>query len=164
MPNVVSNTTPILSFIKLGRLDILKNVYGEITIPEGVYLELEEGKTKGKCFYVDLSKEPWIKIVNISQDKTLKRLITYLDRGEAEAIALSLKLRAELLLIDERFGRKVAEEMGIKYSGTIGVLFKAKNQGLINEIKPFLYSLIECGNYYNKSFIKTVLKIAGETE
>ncbi len=46
MPKVVSNTTPILSFIKLNRLDILKTIYKEITIPEAVYKELEEGRHK----------------------------------------------------------------------------------------------------------------------
>ncbi|WP_029522479.1 DUF3368 domain-containing protein [Persephonella sp. KM09-Lau-8] len=159
MPKVVSNTTPILSFIKLNRLDILRNIYKEITIPEAVYRELEEGKHK---YYLNISKEDWIKISKVSNKRLVKQFEKILDTGEAEAITLALELKADLLLMDEKIGRKIAEEQGLKISGTIGILLKAKEEGIISEVKPFIYELIKKGNYYKKSFLETVLKFAKE--
>lgn len=58
MPNIVSNTTPIISLLKLKRLDLLKQLYKQIYIPSAVYDEIEAGKNKG--YYKDLSKIDWI--------------------------------------------------------------------------------------------------------
>lgn len=159
MPKVVSNTTPILSFIKIDRLDILKTLYKEVYIPEAVYKELEEGKNK---YYRDISNENWIKVYKVKNRNLVKQLQEELDEGEAEAIALSLEILADLLLIDEKLGRKVAKENRLKITGTIGILLKAKKKGIIKEVKPFIYELIEKGNYYKESFVKIVLKQAGE--
>lgn len=161
MPKIVSNTTPILSFIKIDRLDILRTLYKEILIPEAVYRELEEGKNK---YYVNISNENWIKIFTVKNKNFVEQLEEELDRGEAEAIALSLEISADLLLIDEKIGRKFAEENGLKITGTIGILLKAKKKGIIKEVKPLIYELIEKGNYYKDTFIKIILKQAGELE
>ncbi len=159
MPKVVSNTTPILSFIKLNRLDILRTIYKEITIPEAVYKELEEGRHK---YYLNISKENWIKISKVSNKNLVEKFEEILDAGEAEAITLALELKANLLLMDEKLGRRIAEEQGLKISGTIGILLKAKEEGIISEVKPLIYELIKKGNYYKKSFLEIVLKIAKE--
>ncbi len=159
MPKVVSNTTPILSFMKLNRLYILKEIYKEIIIPEAVYLELEKGRSK---YYINISDESWIKIVKVKNKSLIKQLEKDLDKGESESITLSIEISTDLLLIDEKLGRKIAEEKGIKISGTIGVLLKAKKRGIVKEVKPFIYELIEKGNYYKDSFIKLVLEYAGE--
>jgi len=161
MPKIVSNTTPILSFIKIDRLDILKTLYKEIIIPEAVYEELEEGKNK---YYVNISNENWIKIFTVKNKSFVEQLEEELDRGEAEAIALSLEISADLLLIDEKIGRKFAEENGLKITGTIGILLKAKKKGVIKEVKPLIFELMEKGNYYKDAFIKIILKQAGELE
>jgi len=153
MPKVVSNTTPLLSFIKLNRLDILEKLYKEIFIPEAVFKEIEKGKSK---YYIDISNQSWIKVFLV------KQLEKYLDKGEAEAIALYLELSADLLLIDEKLGRKAAEKQGLKITGTLGALIKAKKLRIIKEIKPLIYELIEKGNYYEESFLKTIFKYAGE--
>ena len=159
MPKVVSNTTPILSFIKLNRMDILEKIYKEIIIPEAVYQELEEGKNK---YYIDILNNNWIKILKVRNKNLIKELEKNLDRGEAEAIALSIEISADLLLLDEKIGRKIAKEKGLKISGTIGVLLKAKKIGILKGVKLLINELIKKGNYYNESFIKTTLKYAGE--
>ncbi|NPA16782.1 DUF3368 domain-containing protein [Persephonella sp.] len=159
MPKVVSNTTPLLSFIKLNRLDILKELYGEVIIPEAVLNEIERGKDR---FYVEISGKHWIKVLKIKNRRILERFKNRLDIGEAEALALAIETKANLLLIDEKIGRKVAKEFNIKFTGTIGILLKAKEQGIIDEVKPYIIELTEKGNYYKESFIRTVLKHAGE--
>jgi predicted nucleic acid-binding protein len=162
MPDiVVSNTTPILSFIKLSRLDILQKLYGEVFIPEAVCREIDEGRKKQ--FYWDLRQESWINILQVDVTSFLmEKEITLLDDGEAEAIALALKLKADKVLIDEKLGRKVASSKNLKVTGTVGVLIKAKKTGVIKEIKPYLYELRRKGNYFSDIFIRNILKVVGE--
>lgn len=86
MLKVVSNTTPIISLLKLNRLDLLKDLYSQIYIPNAVYQEIEAGKTKG--YYKDLAKISWVNIVEINDEHAIKYFLD-LDLGEAEAIVLA---------------------------------------------------------------------------
>lgn len=131
MPKVVSNTTPIISLLKLNRLDLLSHLYKKIHIPSAVYKEIEAGKAKG--YYQDLSKIDWIDIVEI-QDKQAVKYFLDLDAGEAEAIVLATEINADLIILDEKLGRFHAKHADLKVTGTIGVLIKAKVAGLINEL------------------------------
>ena len=65
-----------------------------------------------------------------------------MDPGEAEAIVLAIELEADALLIDEKKGRKIAEEHGIIITGLLGILIIAKSENLISEVKPILDKLI----------------------
>jgi predicted nucleic acid-binding protein len=159
MPNVVSNTTPIISLLKLSRLDILQELYSEISIPFAVFEEIEAGKNKG--YYQDLSKIKWINIVKIQDKKALKYFLD-LDAGESEAIVLATEIGADLIIIDEKLGRFHAKHADLKVTGTIGILIKAKNQGILKELKPLLYELIEKDVWISETLIGEILKQAGE--
>jgi len=159
MPNVVSNTTPIISLLKLSRLDILQELYSEISIPFAVFEEIEGGKNKG--YYHDLSKINWINIVKIQDKKALKYFLD-LDAGESEAIVLATEIGADLIIIDEKLGRFHAKHADLKVTGTIGVLIKAKNQGILKELKPLLYELIEKDVWISETLIGEIMKQAGE--
>lgn len=134
----VSNTTPILNFLKLKRLDILKEVLGTLIIPNGVFQEIESGKSK--VFYDNLKNYPWIEIIEL-KEKSFLDLLIELDRGEAETIALAKELNIDKVIIDEKLGRRYAEEFGLIPIGTLGILLKAKEIGVIEKIKPFLVIL-----------------------
>ncbi|MFV0606949.1 MAG: hypothetical protein ACK5NK_14035 [Niabella sp.] len=123
MPKIVSNTTPIISLLKIGKFEVLKEMYDEIIIPEGVYEEVEVGKNKG--FYTDLSALSWIKIEKIQNQKSLSYFLD-LDNGEAEAIVLATEKEADLIILDEAMGRFYAKHAGLRVTGTIGILIKAK--------------------------------------
>ncbi len=155
MLKVVSNTTPILSLLKLNRLDILKNLYGHIYVPYAVYQEIEFGKNKS--YYQDLFKIDWITILKISDVRKLKHVIS-LDAGEAEAIVLATEIDADLLIIDEKKGRFQATKFNLKITGTIGVLIKAKQKSVIGELKPLLFDLRSKGIWLDERFINQILK------
>ena len=93
MLKVVSNTTPIISLLKLSKLEILKDLYGQICIPFAVYREIEAGKSKG--YYQDLLQVDWILISKVANRQTVMSFPD-LDAGEAEAIVLAVEINADL--------------------------------------------------------------------
>ena len=159
MPKIVSNTTPILSLLKLDRLDLLQKLYTRIYIPTAVFSEIEAGKTR--AFYKDLSKIDWINIIEI-QNKQAVKYILDLDSGEAEAIVLATEINADLILLDEKLARFHAKHADLKVTGTIGVLIKAKAQGLIDQLEPLLNELIEKDVWISEKLKEEVLKRTDE--
>jgi len=159
MLKVVSNTTPIISLLKLNRLEILKNLYNEVIIPNAVYLEIENGKHKE--YYQDLSKLSWIRIQKI-QDKLSLKYFLDLDAGEAEAIILATEIGADLIIIDEKLGRFHAKHAELNVTGTIGILMKAKNIGIIKNIKPLLIELSEKDVWISNLLINEICKLSNE--
>jgi uncharacterized protein len=71
-----------------------------------------------------------------------------LDLGEAEAIALALEKRADLVLVDERLGRRAARALGLRVTGLLGVLAEAKRAGLIERVKPVIEDLQERAGFW----------------
>jgi len=159
MLKVISNTTPIISLLKLNRLDLLQQLYNEIYIPVAVYREIEDGKAK--IYYKDLSKFDWIKIVDINDKKSVKYFLD-LDKGEAEAIVLATECNADLIILDERLGRFYAKHAELKVTGTIGVLVKAKMEGIINAVRPLLDELIEKDVWISDKLKREILQKIGE--
>ncbi|MBN1339705.1 MAG: DUF3368 domain-containing protein [Bacteroidales bacterium] len=159
MLKVVSNTTPIISLLKISRLDILRELYSEISIPTAVFHEIEAGKSKN--YYQDLSRLNWIHIIEIQHKQALKYFLD-LDAGESEAIVLAGEMEAGLLLIDEKFGRFHAKHAGLRVTGTIGVLIKARKQNLVKALRPLLNELKRKGVWINDSLISEILKEVGE--
>ena len=107
---VVSDTTPLISFLKIGHLDLLQKLFGEVQIPEAVFHELTENKKFfheaeqiKNCFFIQVVEVKEYQFVN------LLRRATGLDLGESEAIILSDSIHADLLLMDEVKGREVAD-------------------------------------------------------
>lgn len=159
MPNIVSNTTPIISLLKLNRLELLQQLYTQIHIPLAVYNEIEAGKTKR--YYKDLSKIDWINITKI-QDRQAVKYFLDLDAGEAEAIVLATEINADLIILDEKLGRFHAKHADLKVTGTIGILIKAKTAGLIVNLKPLLDELTNKEVWISGKLKREILKIVGE--
>ena len=159
MRKVISNTTPILSLLKIDKIDILKELYGKIIIPLAVYQEIEKGKYKQ--YYQDITLLNWIEIKKI-QDTNSTDYFFDLDDGEAEVLILAKEINADLVLLDEIIGRRYAKQLQINLTGTIGILLKAKEKGLIISIKDLLLELVEKGTWLNTKLISKVLLMAKE--
>ncbi|MCB0636579.1 MAG: DUF3368 domain-containing protein, partial [Lewinella sp.] len=90
------------------------------------------------------------------------QLLTELDLGESESIALALERDAEYLIIDEYRGRMIAETYGIRIVGVLGLLIKAKQEGLIPSVKDEVDKLLRIGFRLNKGLVTSVLRRLGE--
>lgn len=116
---------------------MLRQIFDKIIIPTEVFAEICRIESHKEF----LIKQDWIETATLSDTNLKNNLLNELDSGEAEAIALAVELKADYLLMDETEGRQIAESYGIKVTGIIGVLIKAKEEGLIAEVKPYLQKL-----------------------
>lgn len=110
---VVSDTSPITNLIQVGQLHLLNNVFGKIIIPDKVFEELSVYELHKE----NIESQDWILVKSVKDKKLVGDLEKRLDSGEAEAIVLAKELKADLLMVDERKGRKIAEEYGLRPIG-----------------------------------------------
>ncbi len=153
---VVSDTTPFISLVGVGLLDLLPQVYGEIWIPEQVHAEYQAG---AESHDPDLAAEAWIHIVPVTIDPSL---LDQLNVGEAAAITLGIAAGVRAVLLDEQDGRRVARERGLVVVGSLGVLVRAKAFGILPAIKPSVDEMIVQGRYISPALRAQVLRAAGE--
>jgi predicted nucleic acid-binding protein len=131
---VVSDTTAISNLLKLGKLHYLKEVFQNVIIPQEVYNELKPLKEFG--FNLDeMENSTWIRISTVEKDDLYLDLLERLDLGETEAIALSKKLHADFLIMDEKKGRIEASKLGIKTIGILGILIQCRRLGICPNLK-----------------------------
>jgi uncharacterized protein len=162
---VVSDTSPITNLAAIGQLDLLQGLYTRIIIPVAVYDEMVNvGKPVPGG--VEVQTLSWIQTQVVADQQrviTIQESEENIDLGEAEAIALALELKADLLLIDERRGRIVATSYGLPVTGLLGVLVQAKQNNLIKAVKPLVDQLIEQADFrVSNELYTTILQIAGE--
>ena len=144
--SIVSNTSVLVNLARIGKLDLLCQLHGELVIPEAVWKEVVI-KGSGQPGADEIKAAAWIKVRPVTNRQLVHALRQDLDAGEAEAIALALEIGAELLLMDERLGRETAHHFGLRYMGLIGALIEAKHKGLIRSIKPYLDALRDIAGF-----------------
>ncbi len=161
---VVSDASPLINLLVIDEHEILRLLYGKVIIPEAVYGEiviLGEGKP-GSEKLADLS---WVDKATVKDINLVKALTNELDKGEAESIALAVECSADLLLLDEKIGRRVASRFELNYIGLLGIIVLAKQRGLIRNVEPVLKRLtIEAGFWVNANLYQRILTEAGEDE
>jgi predicted nucleic acid-binding protein len=131
---VVSDTTPIISLMKAGQLEVLQKLFGIVCIPKAVYRELTENETFAEEVIMIRECE-FLCREEVSNEKSVSilRKFTGLDAGESEAIILADEKQSDVLLMDEHRGRQVAQKMGIMITGTIGILTQAFDEGMLTK-------------------------------
>jgi uncharacterized protein len=144
---VVADTSSVSNLIVVQKLDLLHSLFGDVFIPERVFVEIEQLANFGIDMSVFVNAD-WIKTKSLEDFSVYDQLTETLDRGESEAIALSLTYTNSLLLIDERKGRAIAESYNIRCIGLVGILILAKEKGFIGAVKPLLDRLIEEANFF----------------
>jgi predicted nucleic acid-binding protein len=128
---VVADTSPINYLILIGHIDVLAQLYGEVVIPPAVQQELHAPLAPAVVREWIACPPPWLEVRTPGSISTA--LHPRLDAGEREAITLAQSIREEtLLLIDELLGRREASRLGLGVIGTLGILQRAQDRGLLN--------------------------------
>ena len=126
---VIADTSCLILFHKIGELDILRKVYDSVTTTPEVAQEFQE------------ILPDWILIENVKDKKYQEFLETQIDWGEASAIALAKEKEFPLLLLDDLKARKLATKLNLRVTGTLGVIHKAKQIGILVKVKPLIEKL-----------------------
>jgi uncharacterized protein len=151
---VVSDTSPITALLAVKQVDLLKQLFNEVVIPNTVETEL-------------LRTHPilpaWLRVQPLQNSVKANLYERKVDRGEAEAIALAEELHADHLLIDERKGRRLAQQQGVPVVGLLGVVLLARRAKLISSARTLLEELdAKAGIYLSDELKNAALKTVGE--
>lgn len=158
---VVSDTTPLISLLKIGRLDLLEKLFTTVHIPQGVFNELDtrpefasEAEQIRACTFIHIHDVNQ-KIVN------LLRKATNLDMGESEAIVLADEINADLTILDDGAARRVAHLEGMNITGTVGVLGKAYSEGYLaaDELRNCVEIFRENKRYISEKLLNMLLSL-----
>jgi len=160
---LVSDTGPLIGLAKIGQIYLLKNLAEEVIIPPMVHKELF-GKVGTESTQIENALHDFIHIENeIPLDTGTERILAELDEGEKQAISLaSISEGDVLLLLDDRAGRTVADNLNIPTTGLIGVLLLAKEKGLVENIGPLIENLRHNGYWISDEIMQIARKLAGE--
>ncbi len=153
---VVADTTPLITLGGAGAIGLLHSVFGKIHIPEQVWDEYEKFRTQMSL--PDLAHSVWLHRHQV----TITPPFSPLDEGEAAALTLAQILGANVVLIDEKKGRKAAATAQLPMMGTLGFLLRAKQEGQVIAIKPIIDQFGRLNRYYSPHLIAQTLQAAGE--
>ncbi len=143
-----------------GRLDLLQVLYGSVIVPPAVQTELEVG-AQAELDVPRIASFPWIQVREV-QARALLPAIVDLGPGEAEVIALGLEHPGGLLILDDQLARRVATLSHLTYTGTLGVVMKAKQAGHLQTIRPVIERLRASGLWLHDELVAMALAQAGE--
>ena len=158
---VVSNSGPLIALATIGKFDLLKNLFGQIYIPQAVYDEVVvygEGEPGAK----ETKEAEWIETLQVEDRLAVNLLREEMDAGESEAIVLAQELDAAYVLIDEAVARRKARLIGLRMTGTLGILLMAKEVGLIPAVRPVLDELRRTEFRISSKVYREILAKAGE--
>ena len=159
---IVSNTSPLSNLAVIGEISLLQQIYPKILISPIVHTELIS-LPEIQPTIATLVITGWLEIRTPKNLQLIQSLEQTLDPGEAAAIALASELNADRLLIDERLGRRTATQYELKIRGILGILVKAKEEGLIPATKPLLDRLVnEAGFRVSQALYIRTLQESGE--
>lgn len=157
---VVSDTTPLISLLKISRIDLLERLFGEVLIPYAVFHELTvDERFQLEADQIRQKKFITVKPVNNPESADILKRATGLDQGESEAIVLTDESKADLLLMDEAKGRTVSAQMGLKIMGTIGILMAAYEEKELtaDEVRECIDGLQRAGRHIGQRHYQMLL-------
>ncbi|MCK4306945.1 DUF3368 domain-containing protein [candidate division WOR-3 bacterium] len=158
--NVIVDTSPIFYLHRLHLIELLKKLYGTVIVPSAVINELEEGRAQ-MADVPNLHAFSWIKIEHAKISKFLS-LIPDLGAGESEVLTLGLEKPESLIIIDDLLARHIAELQRLKFTGTVGIIIKAKHKGYIASVSDVINQLIELGFRLSDRLKQDIFRLVDE--
>lgn len=151
MPKIIiSDTSCLIILTKIGELELLQKIYGQIITTPEIAAEYAE------------PLPDWIIIKEVTDKYRQQILEMQIDKGESSAIALALEILNSTIILDDYKARKIAKQLGITYTGTIGVIIKAKLKEIIPSVKPLLEKIKQTDFRLSAEIELLALKEAGE--
>ncbi|HPI11658.1 MAG TPA: DUF3368 domain-containing protein [Catalimonadaceae bacterium] len=147
---IISDTSCLIVLSKIGEMDLLKKVYGSIFTTQDIASEFGD------------SLPEWIEVLEVKDPFRQQLLELQIDKGESSAIALALEIPGSTVILDDFKARKIAIKLGIQVTGTLGVIIRARQKGIISSIKPILGKLKQTNFRLSTDLESEALMMAGE--
>lgn len=154
---IIVNTGPLITLARIDALDIIGRLPFRFISPQEVYTELKEGESLG---YPKVAPE-WLEVESLAVP-VMPVTLTALDLGESAVIQMALERKAQWVCIDEWKGRRAALSVGLRVVGVLGLLARAKKNGIIEELAPYAKRAVEQGIRYHPDLLKRVLTAVDE--
>ena len=158
MDKVIVNSTPVIGLANIGKLDVLRQMYGTITIPQAVFDEIKSPSVQRQ---VNANRD-WIVVEQINDASQKQMYRAKLHAGEVEVMILAQEKKADLVILDDNAAKKTAKFLGLRVIGTLGILVLAKKRGYIKEVSPVLDALKRDGFFVSGDLCDLVLRQADE--
>ena len=154
---LVINRGPLIILDRIKALDVAGQLPYHFLCPQEVRAELDQGEILGHRKIAP----PWVAVYPL-RGAISPMILSSLDIGEAAVIQLALEEGIVTVCIDEWKGRRVALSCGLRVTGVLGLLGRAKKVGIIKAVKPFVERANEAGVHYHPDLVRTVLESVGE--
>ena len=148
---VVVDTSPLIALWRIGLIHLLPDMFGAISCPDSVKMEIDAGSAKYGSIL--LSSFEWL---TIEPDPPMMQLRKELGAGETAAITLAYQVKAGLIILDDLAARLVAQELGLRVTGTIGILLAANEKNLITDVKIHFRALHDAGFRLPSHFVARI--------
>lgn len=157
---IVADSSPLIGLARIGQLELLPQLCRRVVVPPAVWEEVTiHGRVAPGAHAV--SQAAWLEI-QAPNPVLVEPMAILVDRGEAEALALARQMDGSLLLVDDARARRVAERLNVRRIGTLGILRRAKQSGLIDRLRPQVEALLANGIYIRQELIDVILREVGE--
>lgn len=166
MLSAISDSSTLIALTAIGRLALLRQFYSVVTIPMAVWRDVvEQGRGRAGALEVEQARQDgWIEVTPVTVGPLVQLLKRDLGEGEAEVIALAIEHSAQIVLLDESDGRRVADSYGLRKTGVIGLLLRAKPEGQITALKAELDKLrAQAGFHLEDRLYRRALAAVGES-
>ncbi len=151
MKAIIADTSCLIIYYNIDQFRILRDTFPELIVTKEVANEFGE-------------MPDWLVIKEVTNKEQYLKLAEELGRGEASSIALALEIKESLLIIDEKKGRKIAKDLSIEIIGSLGILIKAKEKGVIKTVREVLELIDKTDFRISQTVREKVLEEAGENE
>ncbi len=155
---LIADTGPLIALSRVISLSVLPEIFGQVWLTQTVMAECTARPDRPDAVVILAAvKAGWLQVkpdISVSHDWDL-------DPGEASAIAAALATQARIL-IDDRAGRRVAVDLGLRVIGALGVLMRAKRLGIVVKVRPLVEQLVASGYFLSGNIIEAALASVGE--
>lgn len=158
---IVCDSTTLIGLAKIGNLELLEKIFGEIFVPNAVFVEVVD-RGKGRPGTKEVQDARWIRKRSVKDNRTVEMLVAEMGRGEAEVLVLGKELNANWLILDDERARNSAQSAEFHIIGLGGILLLAKQLGFIPAVKPLLDQLESKNFRLGIRVRKEILKKANE--
>ena len=156
---VISNASPLVFLAKIGRLELLVDLFAEVLIPSGAWDEATRKQDTVTHSLYALKESGNLTVFSIKNEVVVSAMIGRLHKGEVEAIVGAGEMAIQKVILDDGYARGKAKQLGLDVTGTLGLLIAGYRQGLVDDLHTEIEGLMRIGFRISDSIVKQVMGI-----